>query len=129
MRHATVGRRQHTTPQTPLSPPSSGGNAPAVELLFTFKEAKELSEKLANQPIADLRKALSLNDRLLYTRELFAGDQQAFEHTVNTVNTAPGFEHAKHFLIGQCVNTFGWTDKARVELAKKFVALVRRRHP
>lgn len=118
-----------TTPEISLSPPSSGGNTPAVEQLFTFKEAKELSEKLANQPIADLRQALSLNDRLLFTRELFAGDQQAFEQAVNAVNTAPGFEHAKNYLIGQCVGTFGWTDKSRLDLAKKFVTLVRRRHP
>ncbi|MDX2135298.1 MAG: hypothetical protein SFV52_10935 [Saprospiraceae bacterium] len=117
------------SPEISLAPPSSGGNAPAVEQLFAFKEARELSEKLANQPIADLKQALSLNDRLLYTRELFAGDQQAFEHAVNAVNTAAGFEHAKNYLISQCVNTFGWTDKSRLELAKKFVTLVRRRHP
>lgn len=115
------------SPEVPVNPPAPSGNPAVVENLFTFKEAKELSEKLADQPISDLRQAISLNDRLLYTRELFGGDQQAFEHTINVLNTSAGFDQAKLFLVTQCVNRFGWTDKARVELAKKFIKLARRR--
>ncbi|MFZ4634019.1 MAG: hypothetical protein ACOYNO_07425 [Saprospiraceae bacterium] len=115
------------SPEVPLSPPSSSGITSSVEQLFSFKEAKELSEKLADQPVSDLRQAISLNDRLQYTRELFSGDQQAFEQTLNILNTLNVFEQAKLYLIDHCVQQYGWTDKSRVELAKKFVRLARRR--
>ncbi|MBK8426713.1 MAG: hypothetical protein IPL27_12410 [Lewinellaceae bacterium] len=36
-----------------------------VEVLFEEKQAKELSDKLSELPIADLKKAIALNDRLL----------------------------------------------------------------
>jgi hypothetical protein len=115
------------SPEVPLAPPSPSGITSSVEQLFSFKEAKELSEKLADQPIADLRQAISLNDRLLFTRELFSGDQQAFEQTLNILNTLNVFEQAKLYLVDYCVQQYGWTDKTRVELAKKFVRLARRR--
>lgn len=99
-----------------------------AELLFEEKQAKELSEKLAEQPIADLKKAIALNDRLLLTRELFAGDGKVFETTVHALNHFTNFDEAKSYLIEHCVTRYLWLDKKRVEEAKKFIKLVRRRY-
>jgi hypothetical protein len=99
-----------------------------VERLFSFPKAKELSEKLAEQPIPDLRKAISLNDRLLYTRELFGSDQLAFDHSIQALNALVDFNQAKAFFVEHCVARYGWTDPRRFDLAKKFVNLARRRY-
>lgn len=96
--------------------------------LFEEKQAKELSEKLSEMPIADLRRAIALNDRLLLTRELFAGDGQAFETALNTLNTVGNFSEAKAYLVEHCVVRYGWSDKKRLETAKDFIKLVRRRY-
>jgi hypothetical protein len=106
------------------SPPLSGG----LEALFEEKQAKELSEKLAESAISDLKKAIALNDRLLYTSELFAGDGKAFEAALNTLNEFAQFEEARDFLIHNYVVHYTWTDKKRVETAKAFIKLVRRRY-
>lgn len=99
-----------------------------AEILFEEKQAKELSEKLAEQPIADLKKAIALNDRLLLTRELFAGDGKAFEATLQALNGFSHFDAAKGYLIDHCVSRYHWLDKKRIDEAKKFIKLVRRRY-
>ncbi len=116
---------------TPAPPPppahKSHHQNVGVESLFEQKEARELVEKLSEQPIQDLRRAIALNDRLLYTRELFGNDNQQFDHAINILNACTHFEEAKHFLIEQCVHAFGWTDKKKADTAKSFIKLARRR--
>lgn len=99
-----------------------------AEILFEEKQAKELQEKLAETPIADLKKAIALNDRLLLTRELFAGDGKAFESALHSLNHFSHFDEAKVYLLEHCVARYTWLDKKRVEEAKKFIKLVRRRY-
>ena len=99
-----------------------------MEVLFEEKQAKELSDKLSDLPIADLKKAIALNDRLLLTRELFAGDGQAFESTIASLNSFTSFSEARNYLVDHCVIRYGWLDKKRVEEAKGFIRLIRRRY-
>lgn len=102
--------------------------SPEAEMLFEEKKAKELSEKLSELPIPDLRRAIALNDRLLLTRELFSGDGQAFEATITALNSFTTFEEAKAHLMEQTVTRFSWMDKKRADTAKNFIKLVRRRY-
>ncbi len=88
----------------------------------------ELSEKLSELPIPDLRKAIGLNDKLLLTRELFGEDSAAFDRTINTLNSFSSMDQAKAYLMEHCVMRYRWTDKKRIETAKKFIKLVRRRY-
>lgn len=104
--------------------PMPGG----LEILFEEKQAKELSEKLADAAIPDLKKAIALNDRLLYTSELFAGDGKAFESALAALNSLGHFEEARDYIVVNCAVQFTWTDKKRLDIAKNFVKLVRRRY-
>ena len=112
----------------PTPPPSFPAISPEAEALFDQKQAKELSEKLSEIPIPDLRRAIALNDKLLLTRELFGGDNQAFENAVNELNNFSGMEQAKSYLMDHCVIRYRWTDKKHAETAKNFIKLVRRRY-
>ncbi len=112
----------------PTPPPSFPSISPEAEALFDQKQAKELSEKLSEIPIPDLRRAIALNDKLLLTRELFGGDNQAFENAVNELNNFSGMEQAKSYLMDHCVIRYRWTDKKHAETAKNFIKLVRRRY-
>ena len=111
------------TPPRPAVIPPAG-----LEVLFEEKQAKELSEKLAESAIADLKKAIALNDRLLYTSELFAGDGKAFESTLGALNSFSNFAEAQDYLVQFCAVHYTWTDKKRLDIAKSFVKLVRRRY-
>lgn len=109
-----------------VAPPiaSLGG----LDVLFEEKQAKELSEKLAESAIADLKKAIALNDRLMYTSELFAGDGMAFENALAALNGYTQFDQARDYLVQYCAVQYTWTDKKRLDIAKAFVKLVRRRY-
>lgn len=112
----------------PTTPPSFPAPPPEAEALFEYKQAVELSEKLSELPIPDLRKAIGLNDKLLLTRELFGEDSEAFDKTISALNSFSSMEQAKAFLLEHCVMRYRWTDKKRIETAKKFIKLVRRRY-
>lgn len=119
-------------PPPPVAAPkplaTAVSSASGLDVLFEEKQAKELSEKLAESAIADLKKAIALNDRLMYTSELFAGDGKAFENTLAALNSFNNFEDARDYLVQYCAVHYTWTDKKRLDIAKAFVKLVRRRY-
>ena len=115
-------------PPASAAPVSFPAIPPEAEILFEQKQAKELSEKLSELPIQDLRKAIALNDRLLLTRELYGGDNQAFDNAINALNGFQNMEQAKAYLLDHCVMRYRWTDKKHIETAKNFIKLVRRRY-
>ncbi|MFM8372183.1 MAG: hypothetical protein ACKOCO_07335, partial [Bacteroidota bacterium] len=98
-----------------------------TEALFEEKVAKELSDRLSELPIADLKKAIALNDKLLYTRELFGGNGTAFDSAIADINAIGNFTAAQNYMVKQCVKRFEWNDAKRIETAKTFIRLVRRR--
>lgn len=98
-----------------------------TEALFEEKVAKELSDRLSELPIADLKKAIALNDKLLYTRELFGGQGTAFDAAIAEINAMGSFFDAQNYMVRQCVKRFEWSDPKRIETAKTFIRLVRRR--
>lgn len=115
-------------PEPPAKAPAPPLEAGDEEALFEYKEARELSEKLSETPISDIKRAIALNDRLLLQRELFGNDHGAFETALNTINGFSGFEQAKSYLLREVITRYDWMHKSRIETAKSFIRLVRRRY-
>lgn len=105
------------------SVPSSG----KVAELFSFKEAKELSEKLSQRPVTDLTKALTINDRLLFQNDLFGKNNAAMNDSLSLLNKFNSFEEAKS-LLANLATQYEWTDEEKSDTAKAFIQLVRRRY-
>ncbi len=137
-----VERSPYMPPPTPTPPPpkveqpkpahmsqaSHTGHVPAdIEALFEESAGKELSDKLANTPIADLSKAFGFNDRLLTQNELFGGNKTVFDEVVKDLNNSSGFDTAKGFLISLAVKYHWNANEDRKKQAKSFIKLVRRR--
>lgn len=98
-----------------------------MDELFTVISAKELSEKLSQSPIKDIKKSMGLNERILTQNELFGGDKAMFDLTLDTLNKLPDFNQAKLFLIQNAATKYKWTAKVRKGRAKEFIKLVKRR--
>lgn len=111
-------------PKITTRPPVS----PELEELFAFETAKELSEKLGQMPIADIRKAMGLNERIFTVNELFGGDKEAFDATLSVLNKLNSFEEAKAYLMQGVATKYNWTERDRVKKAKAFIKLVKRRY-
>lgn len=117
----------------PAAPPAPVFQAaqvidPELEALFSFKTATELSEKLSQLPIGDIKKAMGLNERISTQNELFGGDANAFETAVDTLNQLRNYEEAKDFLVKNVAERFNWLGKERKDKAKEFIKLIKRRY-
>ncbi len=122
-----------TAPDPPIKPADEQPAAPPptpnqeMEALFSFSQAQELSEKLSEQPIGNLNKALAINDRLLYMNELFGRDMQSLTESLGILDQYTSMEEAKGFLVS-LAEQYDWTDENRKDTAKDFIKLVRRRY-
>ncbi|MBK8502782.1 MAG: hypothetical protein IPL46_11490 [Saprospiraceae bacterium] len=95
--------------------------------LFEGNQSKDLSDKLSRAPISDLMKAFSINDRLLVVADLFNGDQQKFQDTIDILNTKYSFDEAKSYLLRYMVDQYEWLSEERLERAREFIKFVERR--
>lgn len=121
----SANRSAGTSPTTTVK--RSRTTDPKLKELFDLREAKELSEKLGLQPIKDLTKALSINDRLLYTNDLYAKDTNAFNAALQDLNNASDMDKAIELLENQA-GRYNWQESERADTARDFIKLVRRRH-
>ncbi len=86
---------------------------------------REVSERLAEEPILDLRKAVSLNDRFRFVNELFKGDHGLYDEAIGALNSSAGLGQAMGWIQSECFGKLGWKEDDA--LGAQFVSLVRRR--
>ena len=91
-----------------------------------FAEDSSISNHLKKQPIADLISAIGLNERYLYSNELFDGDIEEFRTTIKVLNEFNNGEEAMTFFNNGLRDTYGWEDDNT--LANALFSLVERRY-
>lgn len=83
-------------------------------------ETPKQPEPVVGQAVADIRKAISLGDRFLFQRELFAGKGEQMQQVLDDINSLSSLDEAISY-IGQ----FDWnTDSTTYEL---FINVLKRR--
>ena len=85
-----------------------------------------MSDQLNAQPITDLKTAITLNDKLLYIKDLFHGYSLAYSEAIDILNKFNTFEEAESFLKTNYATKNNWADKQAA--ADKFYALLQRRY-
>ena len=118
---------QHTAPTTTSVP-----NASTIAAYFDLHNSKkifEVSDRLGSAPISDLTKSIGLNDKISMIRELWADDQFAFNNALGTLNSLGSFEEAKNFILSNYVSSYNWDAPSKINRAKQFIDLIRRRYP
>lgn len=127
-------KEQSTLQRPPVAPPSSP-EAPAAEKKvlgeLLGKDRTSFNEKLANgqsnagkkvlSPVRDLRKALGINDRFFYQRELFNGSADLMNQTLDQLNQMDSLSSAKSFISAN----FSWQSDQ--EAVHAFMDLLERR--
>jgi hypothetical protein len=89
-------------------------------------QLKDNGTELAEPPITDIKAAISLNDKLLFVKDLFNGYSLAYSEAIEIVNRFTKFEEADRFLKTNYVAKNNWADKKAT--ADKFYALLKRRY-
>jgi hypothetical protein len=85
----------------------------------------ELQEKLALDPIKDLKAAIGINDKFQFIATLFNGDEKAFEQGVKTINGFKIYAEAQFWIKSNLREQYNWDETA--EVVKAFDLLVKRR--
>ena len=118
----------YTTPApNPPQPAPAPNTSPEIEKLFASDEAGDLAARLGQQPIRDLTRAMTINNRVLFTKALFGGDNDAMNRVLNQLNTLGSMDAAKPVLIDLAARRH-WTEEERRDTAREFINLVRRRY-
>lgn len=91
------------------------------EFLAENTEKHDVASMMQSKPIKDLNKAIGINDKFLFTRELFGGDSQRFQDTIHDLNSMNTIEEALIY-VG---DNFDW--QANDQTVIKLIELLQRR--
>lgn len=89
------------------------------------EDDSSLASKLKKQAIPDLKAAIGLNQRFLFSNALFEGNMEAFNRVINEINHLESKEMADTFLRVQIIDKYQWDEESEEVLA--FFELVERR--
>lgn len=82
---------------------------------------EDLSSRLASKPVANIAGAIGLNEKFELIKELFDGDKEKFEKTMQVLNAAKSFVEAYNYL----KENFDWDmDNTHVQ---RLLELIRRK--
>ncbi len=101
----------------------SGGHKPTLNDLLQKDEVPTLADIHRRAKIEDIKKSLSINQRFMFVNTLFNGSEEAFDRTVEHIESVSNSEEAISFLTHKFSN---W-DHDSEEVAE-FLQLVKRRH-
>ena len=85
----------------------------------------EIQEKLALEPIKDLKAAIGINDKFQFIETLFGGDEKAFDQAIKTINAFKIYAEAQFWIKSNLREQNKWDDTMAV--VKAFNLLVKRR--
>jgi hypothetical protein len=120
----TVKDTRPVTVRTPMSAPLD----PEFEELFAVEPVADLGGRLAQTSIPDLRRAISINDKLQYIRSLFHDDSRAFDSAIDALNQMSDLLSAKHFIQANLLLPYAWMEEEKRSVLKSFVRLLHRRY-
>ncbi len=104
--------------------------AKQVDDVFTINQ--KISAQMGNKPdtvllpITDLKPAITLNDKLLFVKDLFNGYSLAYSEAIEILNRFKSFEEADTFLKKNYVVKNNWD--AKPDTTAKFYELLKRRY-
>jgi len=84
------------------------------------------TDQLAIKPISDIKLAITLNDKLLYVKDLFNGYNLAYSEAIEILNRFSSFDEAARFLKTNYVTKNNWDSKPAT--TEKFYTLLKRRY-
>lgn len=94
---------------------SNKGNAPKVK------------DQDSKPPVSDLKGAITLNEKLLYIKDLFNGYNLAYSEAIDLINKMPDLKTADHFLKNNYAEKNNW--QAKQGTVDQFYELLARRFP
>jgi len=113
----------HAVPVKPVEQVDSSKPAPSLNDLLA--KTNSTQNEAVKAPITDLKQAISLNEKLLFIKDLFSGYNMAYSEALDIVNKMPNFESADSFLQNNYAGKNNWASKQST--VDQFYELLNRR--
>ena len=110
-------------PVKPAPQPIASKPAPSLNDLLARTNGKV--EEPVKAPIADLKQAINLNEKLLFIKDLFNGYNLAYSEVIDIINKMNSFEAADSFLQNNYAAKNNWASKQAT--VDQFYELLNRR--
>ena len=111
-------------PVKPVEQPIAATN-PARSLNDLLAKTNSQGDEPVRAPIADLKQAINLNEKLLFIKDLFKGYNLAYSEAIDIVNKMNSFEAANNFLQSNYSIKYDWASKQAT--VDQFYELLNRR--
>lgn len=95
------------------------------ELISAQVSTSTVASRIGQKPASDLKSMISLNDKLLFVKDLFNGYSLAYSEAIELVNRFDSFEAADNFLKLNYAGKNNW--EARSNTVEKFYEILSRR--
>lgn len=113
--------------EKPLFEPVVEVKRQTINDILSSQNAKNtVSGQFVNRPVKDLKSLISLNDKLLFVRDLFNGYSLAYSEALELLNRFESFEAADNFLRQNYSTKNNWAEKQNV--ADKFYEILNNRY-
>lgn len=89
------------------------------------RDDDSLANKLKKTKIEDLKSAVALNQRFLFSNELFNGNMEAFNRALNELNHLENMDEALRYIDLQLSKNYNW--KKDSDTVGEFLSLIERR--
>jgi hypothetical protein len=83
-----------------------------------------VAQKMEHTPIPDLKRAITLNQRFQFSKELFKGNNQEYEVAIDRLNNTSREEALRQ--LEQLKSKYVWNNESQV--TQDFIELIERRH-
>ena len=90
------------------------------------KTKETLADKHSKQPISNLDNSIGINQRFSFIKNLFGNDKDAYEESMETLNSCAGFIEADDYIQNTLKKKFNWSEETVHVI--KFIDLVERRY-
>ena len=122
VRIPSLPKLEPVEPLVPIVPKEN--ESISKEINATIKHT-ELQEKLALEPIKDLKAGIGTNDKFQFISALFGGDEKAFDQAIKTINGFKIYAEAQFWIKSNLREQNRWDETD--EVVKAFDLLVKRR--
>jgi len=113
----------HAVPVKPIEEPVAPKASPSLNDLLA--KTNNAQNEPVKAPISDLKQAISLNEKLLFIKDLFSGYNMAYSEALDIVNKMPNFDSADSFLQNNYAVKNNWASKQST--VDQFYELLNRR--
>ncbi|TAH03663.1 MAG: hypothetical protein EAZ15_02500 [Sphingobacteriales bacterium] len=96
------------------------------EFLSNQNNVQNISSRLGNLATNDLKSAISLNDKMIFIKELFQGYNLAYSEAIEILNRFDAFESADNFLQKNYATKNKWVEKQ--DIVDRFYEILNRRY-